>query len=324
MMKKLCTLLIALALMVSMLGTFVGCGGDDEHTHTFDKEVATDTYLKTPASATSGAEYYYSCECGFSGEKTFISGDPIHVHAFDKQVTTEKYLKDEATATSAATYYYSCECGEKGTTVFTFGDPAHEHIYDKQVAADAYIQTGATTESPAIYYYSCECGKVGTETFLHGERLKTDLEKALEAVENTEINSVTTVVTTVRNGVTLTAKSVYQSGSATVEYEVLSKLDMENPDTPMTKKETLPLQNGENALVVENMNFTGSAIANLAVENGNLTGKIVDPSAFFGCTVAGFTEASFTVTIAENVMTGITVTYTTVGGSTVTMTATLG
>ncbi|MBE6661569.1 MAG: hypothetical protein E7605_09240 [Ruminococcaceae bacterium] len=47
------------------------------HTHDFVLEVATDEYLASPASCTSGALYYYSCAfCGEKGTEAFEYGEP--------------------------------------------------------------------------------------------------------------------------------------------------------------------------------------------------------------------------------------------------------
>ncbi len=45
--------------------------------HTFNREIATDTYKKSDATFTSPAIYYYSCECGAMGEETFVHGTPL-------------------------------------------------------------------------------------------------------------------------------------------------------------------------------------------------------------------------------------------------------
>ena len=43
--------------------------------HTYDKEVATETYLKSAATCTDRAVYYKSCVCGEKGTETFESGE---------------------------------------------------------------------------------------------------------------------------------------------------------------------------------------------------------------------------------------------------------
>ncbi len=45
--------------------------------HTFDQEVATDKYLKTPADCTHKAVYFKSCVCGETGTETFEYGEML-------------------------------------------------------------------------------------------------------------------------------------------------------------------------------------------------------------------------------------------------------
>ncbi len=80
------------------------------HSHTFNKQVTTEPYLKSAATCTAKAVYYFSCECGEKGEQTFEYGDKLP-HTFNKQVAEDKYLKSAATCTRKAVYYFSCGCG---------------------------------------------------------------------------------------------------------------------------------------------------------------------------------------------------------------------
>ena len=91
------------------------------HSHNFNKQVATEPYLKSAATCTAKAVYYFSCECGEKGEQTFEYGDKLP-HTFDKQIVDETYLKSAATCTAKAVYYFSCECGEKGEQTFEYGE----------------------------------------------------------------------------------------------------------------------------------------------------------------------------------------------------------
>lgn len=50
--------------------------------HNYNKKVTTKDYLKTAANCTDAAVYYYSCECGAIGTKTFTDGTALgHVQA---------------------------------------------------------------------------------------------------------------------------------------------------------------------------------------------------------------------------------------------------
>ncbi len=202
--------------------------------------------------------------------------------------------------------------------------PAHTHTFDQKIISDSYLVSAATETSAAIYYYACACGEKGTQTFSHGERLKTELELVMEAINSTAPTSVTTLITTVNSGVTLTARTTLNETANTVEYQVLNTLDINNPDIPMTKSETLTAKSGENTLDIGAMDFSGASFAAApTVENGVLTATISNPSAFFGTTLTTFTTASLTVTTVDGVMTAMTVAYTTTSGSTVTLTVTL-
>ncbi len=275
-MKKILATLLALTLMLSVCGLLFSCG---------DKE-------------------------------------PEHTHAFDKQVSTETYLKSSPNCTSPAVYYYSCSCGERGTETYENGDPI-AHVFDQQIVEENYLKTNATTESPAVYYYSCSCGERGTETFTHGDRPKTATERMLDAIAATNPASVTTTITTVNSGVTLTASSTLAGNSGTVEYRVLNKLDIEDDTTAMTKTETLTVANGTNTIVIGQMNFDLDNFSRFEVNDNVLTATIENPTAFFGTTITTFTSADLTITAADGVVTAITVTYTTANGSAVTMSATL-
>lgn len=45
--------------------------------HVFDKEVVEEKYLKSKATCTEKAKYYYSCSCGAVGTETFEDGEVI-------------------------------------------------------------------------------------------------------------------------------------------------------------------------------------------------------------------------------------------------------
>ena len=93
--------------------------------------------MKTVASCTSAAEYYYSCACGEASTDTFQSGEPSHT--FDLQNAEDKYIKTAASCTSAAEYYYSCTCGEAGTDTFKSGALANHVFATEWTADDSYI-----------------------------------------------------------------------------------------------------------------------------------------------------------------------------------------
>lgn len=131
MKRKLLIVLLAIISVVACAFGITACNttpndaGDDSgnqnyQQHSFTKQVAESKYLKSEATCTEKAVYYYSCECGERGTETFEYGD--YAHTFIQQVVENKYLKSEATCTEKAVYYYSCECGEKGTATFEYGE----------------------------------------------------------------------------------------------------------------------------------------------------------------------------------------------------------
>ncbi|MBE6693722.1 MAG: hypothetical protein E7589_03040 [Ruminococcaceae bacterium] len=118
------------------------------HIHVYDRKDTDKTYLSSEADCTSAALYYYSCECGECGEKTFADGEPVHV--FDQENTDVDYLKYEATCQKAATYYYSCKCGERGMGTFQTGS-LKPHDYTASVV-------NPTCNAEGYTIYSCDCG----------------------------------------------------------------------------------------------------------------------------------------------------------------------
>ena len=147
--------------------------GTETHSHVFDQKELAKSYLKSEASCTRAAEYYYSCTCGEKSDSTFLSGSTLQ-HTFDQKSTKITYLQSNATCTDLAKYYYSCACGAKGTSTFESGSVA-PHAYNQQNTSEAYLKSEATVDSPAVYYYSCACGEKGTNTFFHGDALVNTL-----------------------------------------------------------------------------------------------------------------------------------------------------
>ncbi len=152
---------------------------------------------------------------------------------------------------------------------------------------------------------------------------KTELELFAEAVKNSATASVTAVITTKRDGVTLTANTTLNATTNTVEYQVLSSLDINQVPTDMTVTETLTAKSGENTIDVAALSLVAANLTDVAIANGTLTAKVSNPSALFGTTITTFTTADITVTMTDNVLTAITVSYTTTAGSAVTIVTTI-
>lgn len=61
--------------------------GDSAHAeHTFDRKILTQKYLKSPATCTVQAEYFYSCRCGERGGETFVYGK-LASHRFGNYIS---------------------------------------------------------------------------------------------------------------------------------------------------------------------------------------------------------------------------------------------
>lgn len=139
--------------------------------HSFTKKDASAGNMKSAATCTSKAVYYYTCEyCGAKGSDTFEYGETTD-HTYTKKNISKDYLVSAADCTKKAVYYYSCEhCGAKGTETFEAGEKA-AHTYVNTVTA-ANLKTAADCENPAVYYKSCKnCGEKSTETFESGKAL---------------------------------------------------------------------------------------------------------------------------------------------------------
>ncbi len=165
--------------------------------HTYDMEIHTPEYLKSEASCSSKAVYYYACStCGAKAdgdENTYeygetmvhtgglatctklaicaLCGEPYgtYYHKYDAEIVDEKYFVSAATCTSKELYSVSCsECGVAGTDTFKTGEML-PHTYVEKVDEE-YLVSAATCTSKALYNVSCsECGAAGSDTFESGE-----------------------------------------------------------------------------------------------------------------------------------------------------------
>lgn len=101
------------------MNTCTLCG---THVHVFNKQIASDAYLRDSATCTSKATYFYSCECGSVGSEYFESGE-MAPHTYTAEIAEPEYLKSNATCINKPVYYKSCiYCGVKGTDTFEYGD----------------------------------------------------------------------------------------------------------------------------------------------------------------------------------------------------------
>ena len=159
-MRKFIGLLLSVLCICCAAIGLTGCK-KDKHIHAFDKQVITDEYKATDATCTEAATYYYSCECGEKGAKTFENGDPLG-HSFTNYVSD-----NNATCTEDGTMTAKCDRCDKKNTVKDIDSKLH-HSYTEQIVSDEYLAAPATCTKKATYYYSCVCGAKGTETFEYG------------------------------------------------------------------------------------------------------------------------------------------------------------
>ena len=172
------------------------CGAQKSETlnptteHVFDQMNTDAKYLKSEATCTAPAEYYYSCLCGEKGTETFAYGQAKghsfsdkwsfdaenHWHPATCEHTGEQgsfgphrwnygeITKNAGHAVDGEKLYTCLDCGYQKTEVI----PGQAHEFNQMVAQDKYLAAAATCTTPAQYYYSCTCGLAGTDTFPYG------------------------------------------------------------------------------------------------------------------------------------------------------------
>ena len=144
------------------------------HVHVYDKEVATEGYLKTGATCTEAAVYYKSCECGAKGTETFTSGSALE-HDYTKKVENNTYLKTAASnCTEYNVYWYACSrCDANAkddaaaTDKYYTSTTAGNHSFTEKIEDAAHYVAGTGTDCQSVkqYYYDCAyCDQIGTAT----------------------------------------------------------------------------------------------------------------------------------------------------------------
>ena len=157
------------------------CSVCGDKKHNFNQKNTSETYLKSAATCTKKAVYYYSCTCGEKGTETFESGDlAAHNYKTEWSKDSTKHWhecsvcgnkKDEAAHTpgAAATEKTPQTCTTCGYVIKEA--IGHVHSYTEKNTDAKYLKSAATCTAKAVYYYSCSCGEKGTETFESGETL---------------------------------------------------------------------------------------------------------------------------------------------------------
>ncbi len=118
----------------------------EPHKHLFDKQTAEAQYLKSAATCTQKAIYFYSCKCGDKGTETFKYGE-LKPHTYTQEKAENLYLKAQATCTQKAIYYKSCAiCGNKGAETFTYGEP-NGHSFTTYISNNNFTCTQDGTKT---------------------------------------------------------------------------------------------------------------------------------------------------------------------------------
>ena len=191
--------------------------------HDFTEKLVDDAHLKSGATCTASAVYYYDCSrCDIhSTDKTFESGDPLG-HDFTEKLVDDAHLKSAATCTESAVYYYDCSRCDTHSTDKTFesGDPLG-HDFTEKVTDAAHLKSGATCTQSAVYYYDCSrCDTHSADkTFESGDPLGHDFTEKL--VDDAHLKSAATCT------------------EAAVYYYDCSRCDMHSADKTFTDGDPL-------------------------------------------------------------------------------------
>lgn len=119
--------------------------------HSFSCKKAEQDYLKSEATCTSKALYYYSCVCGECGEETFEYGSELG-HAYGEW---EESIA--ATCTSGGVEIRICE--NDSTHIETRMTEKIKHSYVESVTLPTCTTKGYTT-------YTCSCGESYTDNYI--------------------------------------------------------------------------------------------------------------------------------------------------------------
>ena len=191
--------------------------------HDFTEKLVDDAHLKTGATCTASAVYYYDCSrCDtHSTTDTYSYGNPLG-HDFTEKLVDDAHLKSAATCTESAVYYYDCSrCDTRSTAdTYSYGDPLG-HNFTEKVTDAAHLKSGATCTEAAVYYYDCSrCNTHSTaDTYSYGDPLGHDFTEKL--VDDAHLKS----------GATCTEAAVY--------YYDCSRCDTHSADKTFTDGDPL-------------------------------------------------------------------------------------
>ena len=153
------------------------------HTHNFNQKNTSETYLKSAATCTKKAVYYYSCTCGEKGTETFESGETAP-HSYSTEWSSDetnhwhKCANCDAVADKAAHRYDNAcdttcnDCGKTRETSHSFGKEWYKNS-EKHWHECSVCHT-KKDEAAHIYHNPCDkdcniCGQTREVTHSYSE-----------------------------------------------------------------------------------------------------------------------------------------------------------
>ena len=166
-MRKKIFAISIISLMLLMLSFATACSFQLPHSHQYNERVATADYLCSEATCRQKAKYYFSCDCGRKGTKTFEYGEvKSHEHII---------LKHDAN-----NHWYECECGDALTaTAHSGGSATCRQKAQCEVCGVGYGEVKSHEHTilkhdANNHWYECECGDALTATAHEHTQLKYD------------------------------------------------------------------------------------------------------------------------------------------------------
>ena len=158
------------------------------HTHNFNQKNTSETYLKSAATCTKKAVYYYSCTCGEKGTETFESGETAP-HSYSTEWSSDetnhwhKCANCDAVADKAAHRYDNAcdttcnDCGKTRETSHSFGKEWYKNS-EKHWHECSVCHT-KKDEAAHIYDNACDkdcniCGQTREVTHSYSEVWSSD------------------------------------------------------------------------------------------------------------------------------------------------------
>lgn len=154
--------------------------------HSYTDKVVTGEYLKSVATCTDKANYYYACKyCGLKGTKTYTNGNALghKLGAMIPQVsaTCERSGMKGHYICERCSKWFSDSKAKKSTTEKSSTIKKLSHSYTRKVVGSEYLKSAATCTAKATYYYACKtCDNKGTKTYTVGNALGHDLHNVVE------------------------------------------------------------------------------------------------------------------------------------------------